>query len=546
MAWRRRARVLLRERQPEVRHDVRGLRPAGPGVARGTAAAAAMRLDARLAHPANLLQRQQWLRAGQHALGNRAVQGLLRAHRLQARLVVNAPGDAYEREADRVAAAVSGVPEAAVQRQESAPEEEVAQARPAAGAVPEVTPQVEASIGSLRGGGRPLPAPLRDFYEPRFGADFGGVRLHTGEQAAGTAQAVRARAFTVGRDIVFGAGQYAPETAAGRSLLAHELTHVVQQGAAGGPGAAGRTDERLARAPDDGPPRGPEPAPPTPKEQEALAKALMAALHGKKPEEKDQGSEAVKKTIEAFLETPAGKKIKQRAIGFALGSKGLPFTLLVGSAALAAMVASNTSIPSVPDIPLSKNMSLQFGFQGTFQRPTGFTIGIKIALGGESQRVEKPAPPTAKLPAWSPGQKIPADLLRKWILGLSHQEYELAGPDEEEDRRKFYLQLKEDPETVPDARLLAEALGRQILAKSAQGEKRVDFDLQHEDLWREVYKRFDRVKGFRAGLLARLRYILDAVVAELPESARGLEQVTFACAGRLIPLGVIGQVAKAR
>ncbi|HVZ52508.1 MAG TPA: DUF4157 domain-containing protein [Pseudolabrys sp.] len=81
----------------------------------------------------------------------------------------------------------------------------------------------------LRSGGAPLDTPARDFMESRFGRDFAGVRVHTDAQAAQSARAVDARAYTVGGDIVFGAGQYAPQTDAGRRLLAHELTHVVQQ-----------------------------------------------------------------------------------------------------------------------------------------------------------------------------------------------------------------------------------------------------------------------------------------------------------------------------
>ncbi len=70
--------------------------------------------------------------------------------------------------------------------------------------------------------------------EPRFGRDFGQVRIHTSPTAAEAARSVASRAFTMGRDIVFGAGQFAPHTTSGRELLAHELTHVVQQGALGG------------------------------------------------------------------------------------------------------------------------------------------------------------------------------------------------------------------------------------------------------------------------------------------------------------------------
>src|SRR5690606_20940127 len=90
-----------------------------------------------------------------------------------------------------------------------------------------------AGIASLRGGGRPLPSETRAFLEPRFGRDFSNVRVHTDARAAGLARAVQAQAFTVGRDVVFGAGAFRPETQAGRRLLAHDLTHVVQQGSAG-------------------------------------------------------------------------------------------------------------------------------------------------------------------------------------------------------------------------------------------------------------------------------------------------------------------------
>ncbi|WP_405868145.1 DUF4157 domain-containing protein [Streptomyces sp. NBC_01515] len=86
-------------------------------------------------------------------------------------------------------------------------------------------------------------ASWREFFEPRFGADFSKVRLHTDAEAASSARTEHALAYTVGEDVVFGAGRYAPETAAGKRLLAHELAHVLQQ----------RQDPALGiqRAPDD-------------------------------------------------------------------------------------------------------------------------------------------------------------------------------------------------------------------------------------------------------------------------------------------------------
>lgn len=93
------------------------------------------------------------------------------------------------------------------------------------GAAPPIVHQV---LGAL---GRPLDGTTRSFMEPRFGHDFSSVRIHADERAAESARSVNALAYTVGRDIVFGAGQYVPNLPAGQKLLAHELTHVVQQGA---------------------------------------------------------------------------------------------------------------------------------------------------------------------------------------------------------------------------------------------------------------------------------------------------------------------------
>jgi len=80
-----------------------------------------------------------------------------------------------------------------------------------------------------RGGGLPLDEGLRTEMEGRFGTDFGGVRVHTDGQAAASASAVNAHAYTVGNDIVFGGGRYDPASPTGQRTIAHELTHVVQQ-----------------------------------------------------------------------------------------------------------------------------------------------------------------------------------------------------------------------------------------------------------------------------------------------------------------------------
>ena len=166
-----------------------------------------------------------------------------RSPAIQAKLRVSQPGDAHEREADRVADAVTQMKasDAAVQRmctdceeerkhQSTSPVQPV-QKKEKAGDTPSVTPAVAANLQGLRGGGRPLPAETRDFFEPRFGVNFGNVRVHTGAQAEEAADSIGAKAFTLGNDIAFGRGQYSPSSGEGRELLAHELTHTVQQGA---------------------------------------------------------------------------------------------------------------------------------------------------------------------------------------------------------------------------------------------------------------------------------------------------------------------------
>ncbi|HEV2851610.1 MAG TPA: DUF4157 domain-containing protein [Thermoanaerobaculia bacterium] len=211
---------------------------------------------------------------------------------LQTKLRVNEPGDDYEREADRVAdevtsgreasavnlagPGISRMPEAAEQAKGKPPgeeeekkqrlelmkaaekqqeakktkaaepqeeqkeeqkedeeqkkeEEKTVQTKPLPGRVPEVSPGLESSLDAVQGGGQPLPDSLRGPLENRFGRDLSGVRVHTDDRAARAADSLDAQAFTRGRDIFFGRGYYQPETPSGRHLLAHELTHTVQQ-----------------------------------------------------------------------------------------------------------------------------------------------------------------------------------------------------------------------------------------------------------------------------------------------------------------------------
>jgi hypothetical protein len=142
---------------------------------------------------------------------------------IRAKLKVNTPGDAYEREADLFADRVSGA--GSIRGVSPIPALSVRNA----GSAPAL---VEAALQTP---GQPLDAPTRDFMKTRFGHDFSRVRVHSDAQAAAAAQSIDALAYTAGQDVVFGQGQYAPNLAAGRHLLAHELAHVAQQARGGAP-----------------------------------------------------------------------------------------------------------------------------------------------------------------------------------------------------------------------------------------------------------------------------------------------------------------------
>ena len=159
---------------------------------------------------------------------------------IQTKLTVGQPNDKYEQEADRVAEQVMRMPAPEsvgtqiqrtplphIQRACSACEEEKKlQTKEIIGSTPEVTPAVASRIQSLQGRGQPLSATTRNFFEPRFERDFSHVRVHTDSTST---RELNARAYTFGHNIVFGTGEYSPQTNVGKKLLAHELTHTIQQ-----------------------------------------------------------------------------------------------------------------------------------------------------------------------------------------------------------------------------------------------------------------------------------------------------------------------------
>jgi hypothetical protein len=173
---------------------------------------------------------------------------------IQTKLTVNEPGDEHEQEADRIADQVMRMPAPAhapltasaspvslqpkcacggtcdkcqVNRKDEDHEELHRSPAEASNLSHTTAPPIVEEV--LRSPGEPLHPETRAFMEPRFGQDFGGVRVHADSAAAKSAESVNAQAYTVENHVAFSANQYAPSTTSGKALLAHELTHVVQQ-----------------------------------------------------------------------------------------------------------------------------------------------------------------------------------------------------------------------------------------------------------------------------------------------------------------------------
>ncbi|MCC4769555.1 DUF4157 domain-containing protein [Methanosarcina sp. DH2] len=174
----------------------------------------------------------------QRTAGNQAVQRLIKSRALQAKIRVGQPNDIYEREADRVAEQVMRMPDPVLQRKCTMCDEnekKVLQAKESQGqllatqgqSMPPLVHQVLSSPG------QPLDPGTRAFMEPRFDHDFSRVKVHLGAAAEQSAREMNAHAYTVGHNMVFDAGRFAPGTHEGRRLIAHELTHVVQQSKGG-------------------------------------------------------------------------------------------------------------------------------------------------------------------------------------------------------------------------------------------------------------------------------------------------------------------------
>ena len=221
-----------------ARKPQRGARASGhqtEQVNRADAPARALNAPATTLVPADILALQR--SAGNHAVEQMLIQRVAQQDAspltIQAKLAVGAADDPYAREADRVAAIVMQTSESSVphiQRQsDEEDEEETHVQRRAYGEQTSVDPEVERGIEKGRGGGQPLHKDVRVRMEQAFGADFGAVRVHTDAESDGLARSLQSVAFTTGHHLFFKSGEYSPHTRSGQEVIAHELTHVLQQ-----------------------------------------------------------------------------------------------------------------------------------------------------------------------------------------------------------------------------------------------------------------------------------------------------------------------------
>lgn len=279
----------------------------------------------------------QSMRRLQHSVGNQAVQGLI-----QAKLEVSRPGDSHEQEADRVAqqVATSSAPvafrrcacgglvgpsgECAACRQKR-----LALQRAGASAAA-ASPVVNDAI---RSGGQPLDNAARDYFEPRFGQDFSQVRVHTDADAHRSAELFSALAYTSGQHIVFRAGHYQPGTTEGRKLLAHELTHTLQQEGGDAPDVQREVsfDIRTVSV--------------TPEQLARLSDAELA--------EQSRILREHMRTLDRNSLDYQGAQGNQRTLDEAIASRTLAASGLVGVAQL------GPQVPRPPGLPMNRGFTLQ-------------------------------------------------------------------------------------------------------------------------------------------------------------------------------------------
>ncbi len=240
-----------------VKTTERSLRRKGPfkktdkttsSIAKGKSAKDPVKIIARALNEKVLTKSQyeSFLNALQTTHGNRFVQRALSSGVIQHKLVISKPGDVYEQEADRLADKIiqrqpepeeeeglmpKSITDEFLQKQE--PEEKKKEEEVLAKSEKKkssmVTKDIEERLDQTAGKGKPLPKDTQEHMGSQLGYDFSEVKVHADSESADLARSLRAQAFTRGKDIYFDSGKYDTSSKEGKKLIAHELTHVMQQ-----------------------------------------------------------------------------------------------------------------------------------------------------------------------------------------------------------------------------------------------------------------------------------------------------------------------------
>jgi hypothetical protein len=323
---------------------------------------------------------------------------------IQLKLAVGAPDDPLEYEADAMADKVMRMPETSFIQRKSACscgdyDDEHVRLKPLAS---QITPFIQAKgngagavsdavsgkIQSSMGGGSPMQANTKSFMESRFGTDFSDVKIHNGGESTELNRSLDAKAFTVSNNIYFNSGQYQPETDSGKHLLAHELTHTIQQSGSKGAGSSAV----IRRTPED--------------DAKALAKKIHDAISAVKADEgavltalgtlgRDATKAALLKTIyktEHTTELEADIKLKLSAANssralFLLNAPPAETTLVTEATVEKAGTEAHTAKAGGGDISIHTDVDYK-PTEGGPTRTGGFSVGFSGAKSSETRFIQ--------------------------------------------------------------------------------------------------------------------------------------------------------------
>jgi hypothetical protein len=316
--------------------------------------------------------------------------------RVQTKLDVSSPGDQYEEEADRVAEQVMRMPVptsttgfATFRNGVAGEPERPGRVLRKIETIPGKANPVSDTFDLAPGPGQALDSDSRNYFEPRFGQDFGNVRIHSGPEAAMAASSIQARAFTLGTDVVFAAGEHDPSSESGKHLLAHELTHVVQQG------RSRSSDLKVQRA------CGPTAIGPTPNTCALVSSplGLRRYLFKRECDEFETGEEGRLRTDLALL--PAGTSVS--ILGCASSDGNQSFNEALSCArARATENAIRHPPPSAPSPPLITSVKA-VGAQGPADDRTFRAVSIEFNYPTPGSFVPPSQTPGSVLDPGAPG-----------------------------------------------------------------------------------------------------------------------------------------------